>query len=46
LPVHARWKTVVSSALTLIGGYVLRETLIEAGKNSADDPRAASRQPE
>jgi len=46
LPIHARWKTVVSSALTLVGGYVLRETLIEAGKNSADDPRAASRQPE
>jgi formate-dependent nitrite reductase membrane component NrfD len=46
LPIHGRWKTVVSSVLTLIGGYVLRETLIEAGKNSADDPRAASRQPE
>ena len=46
VPVHARWKTVLSSALTLAGGYVLRETLIESGKNSADDPRAASRQPE
>jgi formate-dependent nitrite reductase membrane component NrfD len=46
LPVHGRWKTAISSVLTLIGGYVLRETLIEAGKNSADDPRAASRQPE
>ena len=46
LPFHAKWKTVLSSTLTLAGGYVLRETLIEAGKDSADDPRAASRQPE
>ena len=46
LPFHARWKTLLGSALTLIGGYVLRETLIEAGKDSADDPRAAARQPQ
>ncbi|GAC1543698.1 MAG: polysulfide reductase NrfD [Vulcanimicrobiaceae bacterium] len=46
LPFHARWKTLLASALTLVGGYVLRETLIEAGKDSADNPRAASRQPE
>ncbi len=46
LPVHARWKTLLGSVLTLVGGYNLRETLIEAGKDSADDPRAASRQPE
>jgi formate-dependent nitrite reductase membrane component NrfD len=46
VPLHGRWKTVLASALTLVGGYVLRETLIEGGKNSADDPRAASRQPE
>jgi formate-dependent nitrite reductase membrane component NrfD len=46
LPVHSRWKTLLASALTLLGGYVFRETLIEAGKDSADDPRAASRQPE
>jgi formate-dependent nitrite reductase membrane component NrfD len=46
VPVHARWKTVLASVLTLVGGYVLRESLIESGKNSADDPRAASRQPE
>ena len=39
-------KTLLTSALTLAGGYVLRETLIEAGKGSADDPIAASRQPE
>lgn len=46
LPFGGRAKTVVASALALAGGYVLRETLIEAGKASADDPRAASRQPE
>jgi len=46
LPFGGRTKTLLASALTLAGGYVLRETLIEAGKNSADDPRAASRQPE
>ncbi len=46
VPMHARWKTLVASALTLAGGYVLRETLIEAGKESADDPRVSSRQPE
>jgi formate-dependent nitrite reductase membrane component NrfD len=46
LPGHSRAKTLAASALTLLGGYVFRETLIEAGKDSADDPRAASRQPE
>ncbi len=46
LPFNAKWKTLLGSALTLVGGYVLRETLIEAGKDSADDPRAAARQPE
>ncbi len=46
LPWHSRAKTMLASALTLAGGYVFRETLIEAGKDSADDPRAASRQPE
>jgi formate-dependent nitrite reductase membrane component NrfD len=45
LPFHARWKTLLASALTLAGGYVLRETLIEAGKASADDPSVSSRQP-
>lgn len=39
-------KTRVSGGLTLLGGYVLRETLIEAGKDSADDPKAAFSQPE
>jgi formate-dependent nitrite reductase membrane component NrfD len=37
--------TAAASALTLLGGYILRETLIEAGKASADDPREASVQP-
>ncbi len=46
LPGHSRGKTLLASVLTLAGGYVFRETLIEAGKDSADDPRAASRQPE
>jgi formate-dependent nitrite reductase membrane component NrfD len=46
LPLFNRWKTVATSLLTLAGAFVLRETLIEAGKSSADDPRAASRQPE
>ncbi len=46
VPLHARWKTLLASALTLAGGYVLRESLIEAGKLSADDPKAAARQPE
>ena len=46
LPFGGRTKTLLTSALTLVGGYVLRETLIEGGKDSADDPRAASRQPE
>ncbi len=46
LPPHGRWKTLLASILTLNGGYVLRERLIEGGKSSADDPRAASRQPE
>ncbi len=38
-------RTTLASALTLVGGYVLRESLIEAGKESARDPRAAFRQP-
>jgi formate-dependent nitrite reductase membrane component NrfD len=46
LPFGGKTKTLIASALTLAGGYILRETLIESGKESADDPRAASRQPE
>lgn len=36
---------VVASVLALAGGYMLRESLIEAGKASARDPRAAFVQP-
>jgi formate-dependent nitrite reductase membrane component NrfD len=39
-------RTAIGSLLTLAGGYVLRESLIEAGKASAGDPRAAFRQPQ
>jgi formate-dependent nitrite reductase membrane component NrfD len=38
-------KTLVTAALTLAGGFVLRQTLIEAGKRSADDPQLAFYQP-
>ncbi len=37
--------TVAAGAATLLGGYILRETLIEAGKVSTDDPREAFFQP-
>jgi formate-dependent nitrite reductase membrane component NrfD len=36
---------IAASVLTLVGGYILRESLIEAGKASARDPRAAFVQP-
>jgi formate-dependent nitrite reductase membrane component NrfD len=38
-------RSVTASVLTMIGGYILRESLIEAGKASARDPRAAFVQP-
>jgi formate-dependent nitrite reductase membrane component NrfD len=38
-------RVAAASVLTLVGGYVLRESLIEAGKASARDPQAAFRQP-
>lgn len=38
-------RVAAASLLTLAGGYALRESLIEAGKDSARDPRAAFRQP-
>ncbi len=46
LPFGGRGKTLLTSALTLVGGYILRESVIEAGKLSADDPKAAFAQPE
>jgi len=36
----------VASVLTLVGGYILRESMIEAGKASARDPHAAFVQPQ
>ena len=38
-------RTIAASMLTLAGGYVFREVLIEAGKASARDPHAAFIQP-
>jgi formate-dependent nitrite reductase membrane component NrfD len=38
-------RSTVSSVLTLVGGYIFRNELIEAGKASARDPRAAFVQP-
>lgn len=32
--------TVLGSALTLVGGLIMRFAIVEAGKQSADDPRA------
>lgn len=42
----ARGMTIVTSLCALFGGYILRDTLIEAGKGSAGDPHAAFAQPE
>ena len=42
----AKVMTLTASVLTLCGGYILRETLIESGKGSADDPHAGFSQPE
>jgi formate-dependent nitrite reductase membrane component NrfD len=41
-----RLRTLLTSALVLAGGYVLRESVIAAGRDSADDPRAYLRHPE
>jgi formate-dependent nitrite reductase membrane component NrfD len=41
-----RVRTLLASVLALAGGYVLREAMIEAGRDSADDPRAYLRHPE
>jgi formate-dependent nitrite reductase membrane component NrfD len=39
-------RSIVGAVLTLVGGYIFRESLIEAGKASARDPHAAFVQPE
>ena len=41
-----RLRTLLASALVLAGGYVLRQSMIAAGRDSADDPRAYLRHPE
>lgn len=38
-------RSVGASVMTMVGGYMLRELLIDAGKASAHDPRAAFVQP-
>lgn len=38
-------RTVISSVLTLLGGYMLRDTVVGAGRTSVNDPRAAFIQP-
>ena len=38
-------RSVTASVLTLVGGYIFRDSLIEAGKASARDPRVAFVQP-
>lgn len=37
--------TLIAGTLTLAGGAVFRQTLIESGKKSADDPKAGLAQP-
>ncbi len=43
---HHRVRTLLSAGLGLLGGYVLRETFVQAGRASAADPRAYLRHPE
>lgn len=38
-------RSTIASVLTLVGGYILRESLIDAGKLSVRDPHAAFIQP-
>jgi formate-dependent nitrite reductase membrane component NrfD len=47
-PAHKphRLRTLAASVLALAGGYVLRSSMIAAGRDSADDPRAYLRHPE
>ncbi|MEA2719015.1 MAG: hypothetical protein QOJ39_879 [Candidatus Eremiobacteraeota bacterium] len=43
---HHRLRTLFAAACALYGGYVLRESVVYAGRDSADDPRAYLRHPE
>jgi formate-dependent nitrite reductase membrane component NrfD len=45
-PKHHRLRTLLTASLALYGGYVLREAVVQAGRDSADDPRAYLRHPE
>jgi len=38
-------RTTAASLLTLLGGYIFRETLVEGGKDAVRDPRTAFKQP-
>lgn len=41
-----RLRRLLAAACALAGGYVLRRCVVEAGRDSADDPRAVLRRPE
>lgn len=41
-----RWKMLLTASLALAGGYVLRESVIMSGRDSADDPRAYLQPPQ
>jgi formate-dependent nitrite reductase membrane component NrfD len=41
-----RVRTLAAAACALFGGYILRKSVVEAGRDSADDPRAYLRHPE
>ena len=41
-----RARALLAAACALVGGYVLRECVVHAGRDSADDPRAYLRHPE
>jgi len=43
---HHHVKTLLAAGLTLVGGYMMRQTIMDAGKTSADDARATLRAPE
>jgi formate-dependent nitrite reductase membrane component NrfD len=45
-PKPKRLRTLLTAACALAGGYVLRECVVYAGRDSADDPRAYLRHPE
>jgi formate-dependent nitrite reductase membrane component NrfD len=41
-----RARVLLAAACALYGGYILRESVVHAGRDSADDPRAYLRHPE